>query len=495
MTSSSSEPARTGFPARPVAQLLGSAGPVHCVTYSASPGTYVLTGSADRAVRLYNPSSTTLPSSSSSFITASSNSKRPPQAVVPVGKHIQTYTSHGYAVLCVAVSHDNQRFVSGSAGDRAVFLWDVQGSAGSSGTTQSATGSATTAGAISDSTATYPIRRFGSSGSSHGPSPHAHVGRVNAVCFAGPGDDLILSGGADCVVRIWDVRASIGGGGSGGGTYGAGYGSGYGGGGGTGKPIQTLSEARDAVTAICVPDSPGWEVLVASVDGRVRTYDVRAGRCVVDVVSPASAASAATLPASAAGNDSVGGDGAVVGGTGSGITALDASRGAYLATSLDGRIRLMDRRQGTCLKTYGDAAAGAVSGSDAKSAGRRTNSSLRIQSVLGGGERWVVSGDEMFSLPPDAGTANISTPLSGRIWAWDLLSGNVVCTLDVPWSWGGAGTGGPPTKLHVGRDGRARQPRNVVTALAWQDSGRGAHFCAGGTSGVVTVYGPATAAR
>ncbi|KAI9822593.1 MAG: hypothetical protein M1827_000312 [Pycnora praestabilis] len=85
------------FPNRQLKQLTGPVGPVHCVTYSAGLGQYVLAGGEDRSIRLYNPGNGTL---------------------------IQKYDAHGYKVLDVAVTDDNARFAS-VGGDKQVFLWDV----------------------------------------------------------------------------------------------------------------------------------------------------------------------------------------------------------------------------------------------------------------------------------------------------------------------------------------------------------------------------------
>ncbi|KAK4501317.1 hypothetical protein PRZ48_007125 [Zasmidium cellare] len=85
------------FPTTPIARLTDHNGPVHAVTFSAGTGQYILTGSQDRSVRLFNPSTSRL---------------------------IQTYSAHGYEVLDLSVSSDNARFAS-VGGDKAVFLWDV----------------------------------------------------------------------------------------------------------------------------------------------------------------------------------------------------------------------------------------------------------------------------------------------------------------------------------------------------------------------------------
>ena len=46
-----------------------------------------------------------------------------------------------------------------------------------------------------------------------------------------------------------------------------------------GKPIQVLSEAKDSVTCIVIQDR---EIVASSVDGHVRTYDLRVGQLTAD---------------------------------------------------------------------------------------------------------------------------------------------------------------------------------------------------------------------
>lgn len=358
-------------------------GPIHALTYSASPGTYILTGSADRAIRLYNPSSTTTTSGTS----------------LPEGRLIQTYTAHSKEVLSLAVAADNARFAS-AGGDRTVFLWDVA--------------------------TAKPLRRF-----AH--ATEGHVGRVNCVAMGGAAEDdgaLVVSGGFDTTVRVWDCR------------------SGGGGGGGGARPVQVLTEAKDAVSAVVVR---GAEIVAGSVDGRVRGYDVRMGRCVTDVV-----------------------------GASVGSLCLTRDGKAMLVGSLDSRIRLMDREGGGCLRTYGGGGEDGGSGQP-----RWKNEDLRVQSVLGGKERFVVAGDEMTGDDDDNDTSAAGE--GGRLWVWDLMNGKLVRRVNVPW--GPAGT--EKLKRFVGRDGKEKERKYVVSCLAWREGGYGDQFCAGGTSGAVTVFGPA----
>ncbi|KAJ5689251.1 hypothetical protein N7462_003643 [Penicillium macrosclerotiorum] len=129
-------------------------GPINAVTFSSSPGTYVLTGSTDRAVHL----SRAVPSNAENSTIA-----------IETSTPIQRYEAHGYAVLDVAVATDNARFAS-VGGDRQVFLWDVE-----QGNT---------------------TRRWS-----------GHNSRVEAVQFAGEGDSVVVSGSADTTINLWDTRS------------------------------------------------------------------------------------------------------------------------------------------------------------------------------------------------------------------------------------------------------------------------------------------------
>ncbi|KAJ3947242.1 uncharacterized protein N0V96_003632 [Colletotrichum fioriniae] len=358
---------------RVTTQLLKENG-IPFVPANTSPGTYILTGSADRNIRLYNPASHNQPQRYGSAI----NSNKTPgttKTVIPEGRLIQTYTAHGYEVLDLSVSSDNERFAS-VGGDRAAFLWDV--------------------------TTAKTIRRFG--GNAHG-----HTARVNCVSFAGDGDSLVISGGFDTSVRVWDAKSN------------------------SAKPIQVLDEAKDAITALAVRDA---EVIAGSVDGRVRSYDVRMGRCVTDVI-------------------------------GASVTSLKLTRDgkAMLVGSLDSKIRLMDRESGTCLKTYADD-------------GWRSEE-LRVQAVLGGKEKYVIAGDELT-----AGTGPTGLNGDGKIWAWDLLTGKLVATVRVP-----CPEGYEPKKRMLGKDGKEKERSNVISCVAWRGDGWGDQFCVGGTSGIATVFG------
>lgn len=70
--------------------------PINVVVYN-STGQYVLTGSNDRTIDLWNPGTLS---------------------------HIRSFTGHGYEVLDLSVNADSSLFAS-CGGDRAVYVWDV----------------------------------------------------------------------------------------------------------------------------------------------------------------------------------------------------------------------------------------------------------------------------------------------------------------------------------------------------------------------------------
>ncbi|KAL2350629.1 WD40-repeat-containing domain protein [Cryomyces antarcticus] len=259
------------FPTRQLAKLTGHNGPVHAVAYSAGLGQYILTGSADRLIRLYNPhppnTSTTPPYSSSSSTSSSihrpttpltNRSSNATSPSLPEGRLIQTYAAHGYEVLDLCVSADNARFAS-VGGDKSVFYWDVA--------------------------TAKTLRRWA-----------GHAGRVNCCAFGGEGEAVVLSGSYDGTVRLWDTKSP------------------------STKPLMTLSEARDSVSALSVV---GHEIMTGSVDGRVRVYDLRRGVVGVDVV-------------------------------GYPVTSLTPTRAndALLLSTLDSSRRLLDRSNGALLRRH-----------------------------------------------------------------------------------------------------------------------------------------------
>lgn len=203
-----------------------------------------------------------------------------------------------------------------------------------------------------------------------------------------------------------------------------------------------LSEAKDSISAVLTSRTGGgggaghaYEILAGSVDGRVRTYDLRMGRVEEDVI-------------------------------GASVTSLARTRDGkgVLVGCLDSSIRLMDRDTGGLLKQYKTDAF--------------TNTEFRLESAFGGKEQFVISGNETPS-----GTAT-QGQVDGEVLVWDTVSGNVVERVRVP------GSAVENRKRVVGSDGKEKERRNVISCLAWKENGRGDQWCCAGTDGVVTVFGP-----
>ncbi|TCD65183.1 hypothetical protein EIP91_003005 [Steccherinum ochraceum] len=158
-----------------------------------------------------------------------------------------------------------------------------------------------------------------------------HIGKINVVEF---NDDasVVASGSFDSTVRLWDLRSQ------------------------NRQAIQTLEEARDAVQALHVGQGV---VITGSVDGHVRTYDLRMGQLRTDFI-------------------------------GHPVTAVVPSQDnqTYLVTTLDSHVRLMDAATGKMLNDFTG----------------HTITSYRCRACFGHGEATIIAGDE-----------------KGTVWAWDLV--------------------------------------------------------------------------
>ncbi|KAL3462591.1 WD40-repeat-containing domain protein [Aspergillus heterothallicus] len=332
------------FPSQLAHTLKTHNGPVNAVTFSGGQGSYILTGSTDRAIHL------------SRAISNSTNA-----AAAETTSPIQKYEAHGYSVLDIAVASDNSRF-SSVGGDRQVFLWDVE---------QGIT-----------------TRRWG-----------GHNARVEAVQFAGEDDSVVVSGSADTTINLWDGRSN------------------------SFKPIQTLTEASDTVSSLHV-NMATYSIASGSYDGRARVYDIRMGRTTVDVL-------------------------------GHPVTSVRCSRdgNALLVSTLDSRIRMLDRDDGKLLKAFGQT----DSTKRAPIAGMGTptyrNTELRIRSVFAKADAAVLSGSESNKDDLDH---------QAHVFAWDILSGEVIAAIP------------------------AGERVKAVSAVAWNEQGK--CWASGCSDGTVKVY-------
>ncbi|KAJ3022439.1 UNVERIFIED_CONTAM: WD repeat-containing protein 83 [Siphonaria sp. JEL0065] len=167
-----------------------------------------------------------------------------------------------------------------------------------------------------------------------------HSARINDVDFNFD-SSVVVTGSYDATVRFWDCRAM------------------------SHTPIQVLTEAKDSVSSIHVTKQ---EVLTASIDGRLRVYDIRMGMCSVDDV-------------------------------GHSITSARFSNdeNCILASALDGVIRLFDKENGELLASYKG----------------HKNMDYKIISTLSNDDAHVISGSE-----------------DGRICFWDLVEGTLESTIN-----------------------------------------------------------------
>ncbi|KAJ2061789.1 hypothetical protein GGI17_002859 [Coemansia sp. S146] len=135
------------------------------------------------------------------------------------GDQIQTFLGHGWGIQGLAVSKDSNSLASCGGTDRAVYLWDVS--------------------------QVQLTRKLSS-----------HTQRVDCVAISDNGS-IIVSGSFDKTVRVWDTRSSN-------------------------SPqalLQVLGESKDGISSLVLTQT---EIISSSIDGHVRTYDMRTGRVLVE---------------------------------------------------------------------------------------------------------------------------------------------------------------------------------------------------------------------
>jgi len=168
-----------------------------------------------------------------------------------------------------------------------------------------------------------------------------HLSRVNCCKFNQTECTLIISGSYDSTVRIWDTRSR------------------------SNDPIQILDDAKDSIPSLQVSQH---EILTGSVDGYTRLYDLRKGRLTEDCI-------------------------------GEPITSVTFTNDSQcvLVSSLDSKVRLMDKDSGGALNTYQG----------------HTNKEFKIDSCLTSTDSHIISGSE-----------------DGSVYIWDLITASVTTKLE-----------------------------------------------------------------
>ena len=255
---------------------------------------------------------------------------------LPSGVAFELSGHRGAVLQCVFTAKGNYALSAGA--DRTVRLWnprtgtavkeyevhgkEVHDLAVSPDNARFASGGADATAALVDVTSGSVVRRW-----------RGHAGKVFAIGMNAQAS-VVASGSYDATVRLWDARS------------------------GSHEPIQTLKHFTDAVMAVVVEKEA---LVAASVDGSVRTFDLRNAEAVRDALG------------SPVGNVAVSGDG-----------------NCLLAATLDDSLALIDRADGGKLQTY--------------TGHGHANRSARVGCCFSHDDAHVVAGDE-----------------GGGVTIWDLV--------------------------------------------------------------------------
>lgn len=214
------------LPTTPITRLLGHEdGPIRAVKFS-HDGKYCISAGQDRTVRLFNPTriDPAYVPNTNATLSAKDLSIGTDLDSIPPALPIQEY-SDGHTHPISAIDIDDSSTTLLSTSDKSLIVTDVL---------------------------TRKLkRRF-----------QGHTGRINSVTCSS-GGSVLLSGSYDGTVRIWDGRSF------------------------SSNPVQVLSDASDSVSCVKVlqDKTPGHEIceiVTASIDGCVRSYDLRRGLVRVD---------------------------------------------------------------------------------------------------------------------------------------------------------------------------------------------------------------------
>lgn len=168
-----------------------------------------------------------------------------------------------------------------------------------------------------------------------------HDSTVNAVKF-NKNSSILLSGGNDSTVRILDLKSR---------SY---------------EPVQILDDAKDSITSIDISDD---EIIVGSVDGWLRLYDIRMGKLHEDFL-------------------------------GEPLThvCFSSDNQSVLISTMDSTLRLLDKTSGKLLNDYSG----------------HTHTKFQLQSAPWFDDSCVLSACE-----------------NSKIYLWDLIGGDIKQVLDL----------------------------------------------------------------
>lgn len=165
-----------------------------------------------------------------------------------------------------------------------------------------------------------------------------HSQKINCLAFD-KSTNILASGSSDKTVRLWDMRAR------------------------SFTPIQILTEAKDGITSIEILSS---SIVTSSIDGSLRTYDLRTGKVTVDSIG---------VP----------------------ITSMAVShdRNCFIASCLSGAVHLVDR----------------ISGDELNQFKGHKHEKFQVECCFSEDDSVVICGSE-----------------DGKVFFWDLVEGTVVCS-------------------------------------------------------------------